>query len=611
MKTQLPLDIGTGLRFPLDAVTETFAMLGVKGSGKSTTAKRFVEQLTVAGQQCVIIDPTGVWWGLKSSADGTKAGLPFTVLGGEHADVPITGTSGETIAELAVAEHLPMVIDLSLMRKAEQRRFMLAFVETLYFKNREPMHLVVDECDLFVPQRPMKGEERLLGAMEDLVRRGRVKGIGVSLISQRPASINKDVLSQVSVLMAGRVSLRHDLDALSAWTNAHGDRERRDQMMADLAGLPTGTCWVWSPSFLDVFQRVPITKPVTFDSLATPKAGQTRITPKVLSPVDTAALRDRLAQVVEEAEQNDPTALRRRVAVLSRRVAELETAKPAGAPEVREVPVERVVEIETLVEVVPGHVVTAIADIERLVADIGSELSRQFERLVGAHSQLCALSAELGRIPQQAAAATGATAVRTPAPAPTAPSSAGRARQPRPNPQPAQRPAQAGGARPSADGPPLKAGARRILDAAARSHPLRLTQSQIGTLSKFKTSGGTFAAYKSALRTAGYITIDNDGFWTVTPTGLVAAGVDGSDPLTVDEVLDRWRQALKKGARDMLDALIDRYPNPMTRAELGDALGMTYSGGSFNAYLSTLRSNGLIVVDGQDVTASDTLFLLP
>ena len=607
MKSRFPLDLGSGLRLPLDAVTETFAMLGVKGSGKSTTAKRFVEQLTLAGQQCVIIDPTGVWWGLKSSADGTKAGLPFTVLGGEHGDVPITGASGDMIGELAVTDHLPLVIDLSLMRKAEQRRFMLAFVETLYFKNREPMHLVVDECDLFVPQRPMKGEERLLGAMEDLVRRGRVKGIGVSLISQRPASINKDVLSQVSVLLAGRVSLRHDLDALSGWTNAHGDRERRDQMMADLAGLPTGTCWVWSPSFLDVFQRVAITKPETFDSLATPKAGQTRIVPKVLSPVDTAALRDKLAQVVEEAEQNDPTALRRRVVVLSRRVAELEAAAAQGAV-TREVQVDKIV--DRVVEVVPARVAAEVGDVERVMADIGSELSRQFDRLVGAHAQLCQLSAEVSNL------TVGTPAAATPMPA-TAP--ARPVRQARPAPPPASpapaSPAPASPAprpvAPTVDGPPLKAGARRILDAVARSHPLRLTKSQVGTLSRFKTSGGTFAAYQSALRTGGYVTIDSDGYWTATAAGLAAAGVDGSAPLTTDEVLDRWRQALKKGARDMLDTLIGCYPNSMSRSELGDALGMTYSGGSFNAYLSTLRSNGLIDVDGQNVTASDTLFLLP
>jgi len=46
------------------------------------------------------------------------------------------------------------------------------FAETLYHRNRLPLHLVLDEADAFAPQRPMHGQERMLGALQDLVRRG-------------------------------------------------------------------------------------------------------------------------------------------------------------------------------------------------------------------------------------------------------------------------------------------------------------------------------------------------------------------------------------------------------------------------------------------------------
>lgn len=96
------LKIGTGMQWPVDAVTQTTVIVGIKGSGKTTTARVVVEELTAAKQQCVVLDPTGVWWGLKSSADGLKPGRPFTVLGGDHADGPLTADAGKLIADLAI-----------------------------------------------------------------------------------------------------------------------------------------------------------------------------------------------------------------------------------------------------------------------------------------------------------------------------------------------------------------------------------------------------------------------------------------------------------------------------------------------------------------------------
>ena len=53
---------------------------------------------------------------------------------------------------------------------------MAAFSEAIYEANEEPLHLILDEADLFAPQRPIKGWESLLGHIEEIVRRGRVRG---------------------------------------------------------------------------------------------------------------------------------------------------------------------------------------------------------------------------------------------------------------------------------------------------------------------------------------------------------------------------------------------------------------------------------------------------
>jgi uncharacterized protein len=163
-----------------------------------------VEELLKHGVQVVVADPVGVTWGLRASADGTRPGLPIVVLGGDHGDLPLDVASGQLIADLVVDERLSVVLDLSLLRKGQQVQFMTDFAEQLYHRNRAPLHLVLDEADAFGPQRPMKGQERMLGAMEDLVRRGRARGLGVSLVTQRAAVLNKDLLTQVEVLVALR-----------------------------------------------------------------------------------------------------------------------------------------------------------------------------------------------------------------------------------------------------------------------------------------------------------------------------------------------------------------------------------------------------------------------
>jgi len=145
---------------PADALDDRIAIVGTAGSGKTYGAKGFVERLLGSGARMVIVDPLGVWWGLRASADGSAAGYPVVVFGGKHADVPITADIGAALGRLIPSAALACVIDLSeLGSNAARRRFMAAFAEALYEANQEPLHLVLDEADLWAPQRPIKGWE--------------------------------------------------------------------------------------------------------------------------------------------------------------------------------------------------------------------------------------------------------------------------------------------------------------------------------------------------------------------------------------------------------------------------------------------------------------------
>jgi hypothetical protein len=79
-----------------------------------------------------IVDPLGVWWGLRASANGTAPGYPVVVFGGRHADVAITAETGAALARIIASQTLLAVVDLSeLGSSAARRRFMAAFSEAL------------------------------------------------------------------------------------------------------------------------------------------------------------------------------------------------------------------------------------------------------------------------------------------------------------------------------------------------------------------------------------------------------------------------------------------------------------------------------------------------
>src|SRR4051794_21146958 len=91
---QKKIHLSASVSLPVDVVTESIAILAIKRAGKSTTARRLVEQLFNAGQQCVVVDPKGDWWGLLYGRDGKSPGLPFVVLGGEHGHIPLESGAG-------------------------------------------------------------------------------------------------------------------------------------------------------------------------------------------------------------------------------------------------------------------------------------------------------------------------------------------------------------------------------------------------------------------------------------------------------------------------------------------------------------------------------------
>ncbi len=190
----MPLRIGKdGFSLPIELVTSTQAILARKRSGKSYTASVQAEELLRHKQQIAAIDPTGAWWGLRSSAGGDGPGYPVVVFGGDHADAPLEPHAGRMLATALVEHGFSAIFDVGLMLTEDQIRFTSDFASELLRINRTALHLYIDEADTFAPQlTENRGQKVCLGTVSRLVKQGGVRGIGVTMIrSGRQISIKR------------------------------------------------------------------------------------------------------------------------------------------------------------------------------------------------------------------------------------------------------------------------------------------------------------------------------------------------------------------------------------------------------------------------------------
>lgn len=543
----MTLRVASDLTLPLEAATETMAILARRGRGKTYAASVLAEELAAAGQPFVVLDPTSAWWGLRSAKGGKKPGLEVTILGGDHGDVPLEPTAGKLIASFVVDNPGAYVLDLSgFESNAAQDRFVTAFAERLYRakgSDRRPLTLIVDEADSFAPQRPMPGQQTMLGAFEAIVRRGRIRGLGCVLITQRPAVLNKNVLTQAGLLVLLGITSPQDRGAVDEWVKGHATAEQRQDVLGSLARLDVGEAWVWWPTE-DLLERVQIRERHTFDSSATPKTGQ-RVDPVAFADVDLDELKEAIASTIEKAQSEDPAVLRQRIKELEKELARR--------------PTEQVVQrVEIPVE----------------VPILGQEAVEALRAASGA--------LYLTRDVLDAAMKAFAKAPRT-------------APQPTPAKPPRREPSN-GSTRPrshTTDGERLGKGERKVLDVLAH-WPDGRTYNELAFLAGYSAKASTLGVILSNLRRAELVEPGNQPV-RLTPAGLDAAGGPRELP-TGDELLDHWRNhpRMGEGERKVLDTLLETYPEDVTHAELCELAGYSPQASTMGVILSRLRKLGLV-----------------
>jgi hypothetical protein len=570
-------------RAPAQALGRRLAFVGTTGSGKTYSAKGGVERKLRTGERVVIIDPLDVWWGLRLAVDG-KQPSPFEVVifDGKHADMQISENGGKLLGEAVATAKESCIIPLGTLRtEAARRRFMVAFLDALYEHTdpeiSDPYTIVFDEADLWAPQKPFGGHaEMLLHLVEEIVRRGRVRGFLPWLISQRPAIVNKNVLSQVDGMVAMQLTGAHDRGAIEAWIEGHGDKKETKELLASLARLQQGNGLLWVPRD-GVLQTMHFPENVTFDSSRTPKRGEKKKAQK-LKPLNLDKLKEKLATAEAETKANDPAALKKKVAELEAQLRKVKTPAPATKPAVD-----------------PGAIAAAEArgykkGLGETAVAYGA-FGKQLGLIAAAVERATTETKSRRTIVDEQFQKLGAPAVvrstvEDPmcAPAPVAPPAT---RKPSPT-------ANGDGTLTRPQGQLLQALA--WWKGMGHDKPTRV---QLAAMAGWKPKGSNLRNRLTELSTAGLIEYPAAGLVRLTDAGVTAA-----PPANMDrDLVSSIKAALTNPQLQIFDRLLESGSSPISREELASAVGWEASGSNLRNRLTELSAIEVIAYPGRGTVA--------
>lgn len=218
---------GTPAALDLEELLATRLLVqGNSGSGKSHLLRRLVEQ-SAAWVQQIIVDPEGDFVTLADRFGHV------VVDAADHTEGALQGIAGR------VRQHrVSVVLNLEGLDTEAQMRAAAAFLGGLFDAERDywyPVLVVVDEAQLFAPAAAgeVSDEARKLslGAMTNLMCRGRKRGLAGVIATQRLAKLAKNVAAEASNFLMGRTFL--DIDMARA-ADLLGMERRQAESFRDL-----------------------------------------------------------------------------------------------------------------------------------------------------------------------------------------------------------------------------------------------------------------------------------------------------------------------------------------------------------------------------------------
>ncbi|WP_276261016.1 ATP-binding protein [Haloglomus litoreum] len=283
---------------------------GKSGGGKSNTASVVIEKLLDRGLPVMIVDIDGEYYGLKEEYEILHVGAD------EECDLVVNEEHAGKLAELALEQNVPIILDVSsFLDESDARDLLTAVARNLFAKEKklkQPFLLVVEEVHEYIPEGG--GLDECGRMLIKAAKRGRKHGLGVVGVSQRPADVKKDFITQCDWLVWHRLTWENDTKVVSRILG----REYADA----IEGMDDGEAFVltdWS----ERVRRVQFDRKETFDAGATP--GLDDFERPELKSVSSDLVQD--LEAISEAEERRESRiqeLERKVADKEERIEELE-----------------------------------------------------------------------------------------------------------------------------------------------------------------------------------------------------------------------------------------------------------------------------------------------
>ena len=188
------------------ATGRTF-LCALSGGGKSHLARRVIEQ--IFGQVgLIVIDVEGEYASLREN-------YPFLIIG---KDVQLTPEAAEFLADQVLDSDLSVIIDGSdpNLDDATFQEFVQRFIDrfiAIETTKRKPYLIIAEEADELAPEHNFA--RSLCGpAIKKLAKKGRKRGVGIMVVTQRPASVEKGVISQCRNKLIGQLDWDPDKEVV-------------------------------------------------------------------------------------------------------------------------------------------------------------------------------------------------------------------------------------------------------------------------------------------------------------------------------------------------------------------------------------------------------------
>ncbi|MBT8507119.1 hypothetical protein AZH53_01570 [Methanomicrobiaceae archaeon CYW5] len=195
-----------GRDFAIDAqelVTGRTCIIAQSGAGKSWSIAVLCEQLCRYRIGFCLIDTEGEYFSLKDKFDLIWIGAD------EECDYDIEKANLKEILRESMHSGIPVIYDVSEVAMTDKVARLAHILYDIATDERQPYLLIVEEADKFIPQ-----SKDSIKKIEEISRRGRKRGLGMLVATQRPAIVTKNVLSQCNNQIIGKLSIENDLKAV-------------------------------------------------------------------------------------------------------------------------------------------------------------------------------------------------------------------------------------------------------------------------------------------------------------------------------------------------------------------------------------------------------------